>query len=872
MRRKPRRRLGGRRWIARASVSLGAACIVWLVSSPAATAAPPAGFQETVAFSGLSNPTAVKFSPDGRVFVAEKSGLIKVFDGLGDSTPTIFADLRTETYNFWDRGLLGLALDPQFPADPYVYALYTRDAMPGGNSPRWGTAGVDGDPCPNPPGATADGCVVTGRLVRLTASGDVATAAVPLITDWCQQFPSHSIGDLAFGADGNLYVSGGEGASFQFTDYGQTGNPLNPCGDPPGGVGATLTPPTAEGGSLRAQDVRTTGDPTGLSGSILRVDPDTGAAVSGNPYFGTGDANQQRIIAFGQRNPFRFTIRPGTNEVWTGDVGAGVWEEIDRVANPGGSAENFGWPCYEGGDTGSARRRGFDNTNLDLCETLYAQGDQAVEAPYYAYNHANQVVGGETCPSGSSSISGLAFYAGGPFPDSYDGALFFADYSRDCIWVMYPGANGLPDKNTIATFDPGAANPVDLEIGPQGDLFYPDLDGGTIRRIVFTSGNAPPQAVASADPANGPAPLTTQLSASGSSDSDGDELTYAWDLDGDGFDDGNQQTFTHQYTSPGTYTAVVKVTDPDGASDTDSVEVQAGNSPPSAQITAPAPSLTWAAGDTVAFSGTGTDPQQATLPATAFDWRVIVNHCPSTCHQHVMEEVADTTSGSFTAPDHEYPSTLTVELTVTDSGGLTDTDSVEIDPRTVQLTLDSLPAGLEVSLDDTTQEAPLSATVIENSQHTVIAPPTVTLAGGTYSFSSWSDGGAATHNVKVDASQTLTAGYYLPGGLLTGIGELRSCGGLAATKIGTPGDDVLVGTAGPDVLMGLDGRDRLIGVQAKDVLCGGAGRDVLKGRAANDRLLGGSGADLLFGGKGVDVCAGNRGPDREVGCEKVTRP
>ena len=171
----------------------------------------------------------MRFSSDGRVFVAEKSGLIKVFDNLTDTTPTVFADLRTQVHNFWDRGLLGLALAPNFPTNPWVYVLYTFDAAIGGTAPRWGSVGGTSDGCPTPPGATADGCVVAGRLSRLQASGNVMIGSEQvLIEDWCQQYPSHSIGSLAFGADGALYVSGGDGASFNFADYGQDGAPRQP--------------------------------------------------------------------------------------------------------------------------------------------------------------------------------------------------------------------------------------------------------------------------------------------------------------------------------------------------------------------------------------------------------------------------------------------------------------------------------------------------------------------------------------------------------------------------------------------------------------------------------------------------------------------
>ncbi len=366
--------------------------------------------------------------------------------------------------------------------------------------------------------------------------------------------PKPLTGSLAFGTDGALYVSGGDGASFNFADWGQDGSPLNPCGGPPGGVGATLTPPTAEGGALRSQDLRTTADPTSLDGVLLRVDPTTGAGLPNNPLSASSDPNARRIVAHGLRNPFRMTIRPGTSEPWIADVGWSTWEEINRVPDSLGSVENFGWPCYEG--AGPQPR--YDSANLNICETLYSQPG-AVISPYYTYNHSAKVVAGETCATGSSSTAGLAFYPGGPYPDSYDGALFFSDYSRDCIWVMFAGTNGLPDPATRATFAAGGANPVDVKIGPDGKLYYVDFDGGTIRRVEYLGTNQPPVASASANPTNGAAPLAVTFNGSGSSDPEGGPLTYAWDLDGDGaFDDASTVQPGYTYTQPGSYTAKLR--------------------------------------------------------------------------------------------------------------------------------------------------------------------------------------------------------------------------------------------------------------------------------------------------------------------------
>jgi PKD repeat protein/glucose/arabinose dehydrogenase len=764
--RPPRHRRGRRRGPLGILLSLlllvGTGILAVTTTSSAQAATLPAGFQESVVFSGLTNPTVVRFADDGRVFVAEKRGVIKVFDSLTDTTPTTFADLNVNVYNFWDRGLLGMALAPNFPTDPSVYVLYTYDHELGSmaSAPRWGTAGVYSDPCPTPPGATGDGCVVSARLSRLQAAGNVMTGSeLVLVEDWCQQYPSHSIGTVEFGEDGALYASGGDGASFNFTDWGQDGNPANPCGDPPGGVGATLTPPTAEGGALRSQDLRTLNDPVGLDGTIIRVDPATGAGLPGNPMAQSADANARRIIAQGMRNPFRFAPRPNANELWVGDVGWNDWEEINILPVPTviENVENFGWPCYEGGSPdGAVRQAGYDGANLSICENLYSAGPGAVTVPYFAYHHSARVVPNETCPTGSSSIAGLEFEfaaAQNSYPTEYDDALFFADYSRDCIWVMQKGADGKPAPGLIRSFVSGAANPVNLENGPGGDLFYVDFDGGTIRRIIYTSA---PMAVATANPTTGPAPLTVAFDGTGSSDPNGDPLSFAWDLDGDGaYDDSTATRPSYTYSAAGSYTATLRVTDSTGASDTDSVTITVGgNTAPTAVITTPTAGTTWKVGDVITFSGSATDAQDGNLPASALAWDLIMHHCPSTCHTHLMQEFDGTFSGSFTAPDHEYPSYLELTLTATDSGGLTNTKSVRLDPKTVVLTFQTSPGGLLLVVDGASSKAPITRTVIVGSKHTISATSPQSKGSKTYVFMSWSDGGGQTHDIVAPATAT----------------------------------------------------------------------------------------------------------------------
>ena len=728
--------------------------LVPILASPAFAATLPPDFQEQVVFGGLVQPTNIEFAPDGRIFVAEKRGTIKVFDNLADTTATIFADLSTNVHDVWDRGLFGLALAPNFPTDPSVYVLYTYDAPPGQIAPVWNDA-VPRDP--------NDGtCIVTGRLSKLQANGNVMTGGEQvLITDWCQQYPSHSVGDLHFGADGALYVTGGDGASFSATDFGQLGNPINPCGDPPGGA---MTPPSAEGGALRSQDLRTTGDPTTLDGAVLRLDPVTGAAMPGNPLIGSADVNARRIVAYGLRNPFRFTFRPGTNEIWINDVGWGTWEEVNRITNPTAGVTNFGWPCFEG----AGRMASYDSANLNICENLYASGGQT--GPYMAYNHNSTVVAGESCPAGGSSITGAAFYpaSGGPYPAAYQGALFFADYSRNCIWAMKPlSPGGLPSPNNIETFVAGASGPTDLAIGPGGELYYTDLNTGTVRRIRYFPANQPPVAQISASPTSGGAPLTVNFNGSGSTDADPADqgrLQYRWDFTSDGTVDATAETASFTYQTAGAYTASLTVVDTLGAASTTTVAITPGSSMPTAFMDTPSGGLTWAVGDTITFSGHATDPEQGTLPASALTWQLRMQHCSSAtnCHIHVLQNFVGVASGSFVAPDHEYPSYLELQLTVTDATGLTSTVTRRLDPKTVTLTFMADTAGLRITVGSVTLSAPFTVTVIQGSTVSVSALTPQKYRGKWYYFTTWSDGGAQTHTITAPTFSTIVQGDVHP--------------------------------------------------------------------------------------------------------------
>jgi MYXO-CTERM domain-containing protein len=718
-----------------------------------------AGFVETTVFGGHDNPTVVRFAADGRAFVAEKNGRIYVYDGLTDATPTLFANLQTRVHDFWDRGLLGMTLDPAFPTRPYVYVLYAYDGDPGGASPKWG------DQCPTPPGATADGCVISGRLSRFTATGDTAGAETVLIEGWRQQYPSHATGQVEFGPDGALYASGGDGASFNFVDYGQDGNPLNPLGDPPVAVGQAQTAPSAQGGALRSQSVRRPSGPVLLNGSVIRVDPDTGLGMADNPLAGSTDVNAQRVVAYGLRNPFRIAARPGSNELWIADVGWNQYEEVNRILLGGASAYNFGWPCYEG----ASKQPGYDELNLTSCETLYSAA--TASAPFFAYKHSDKVSPNDACGTGSSSVTGLAFYTGGNYPAQYQGAMFFADYSRRCIYVMPQGASGDPEPANARSFHVDADGPVFLTTGPGGDIFYAALNSGTIQRIRYLE----PAAAFTATPSQGQVPLIVSFDGSNSvKPLPDDVLSYAWDLDGDGaFDDASDPAPAFLYDAVGNYSARLKVTDQRGTSNISAplvihatAEPPQVSTPPVVVIDTPSAGLTWKVGDTIQFTGHATDAEDGVLPPSALSWQVVIQHCPAGCHIHDLLTFDEVASGSFVAEDHDYPMHLELILTATDSSGQKRTARLPLEPHTVSLVFDTEPSGLDLVVGSTQQKTSFARRVIVGSENSIAAPETQAINGATWKFQSWSDGQPRAHTLSdVTKAARYVAKYSPSGGL-----------------------------------------------------------------------------------------------------------
>lgn len=700
----------------------------------------PSGFVIDDVVTGLNGGVAFDFAPDGRIFIAEKVGSIRVFQN-GQLLPTRFIDISNQVNGRGDRGLLSLAVHPNFPTEPYIYALFTYED-PAEVQVNTGSGGPDGD------GAR------TSRLVRYTANAsegfNVAVPGSELVllgqnSTWANSgnplarndysnpacsttgggyvqdcIPSdeqsHTIGKVMFAPDGNLLISSGDGCNFT----------------------------QAQAECARALDLES------LAGKLLRIDPNNGNGLTDNPYYtGNPQDNASKVYNSGLRNPFRFTIDDSTGDPFIGDVGWNTWEEV----NKGVAGANFGWPCYEGGNTTNLQQGGY--SSLAECQAFYSSGT-TVTPSVYGYVHV-----------GGNSIQVGDFYSGSVYPAVYQDALFITDFNER--WIRYLALDASGNVASVNDFG-SEVGVVQLSSGPDTNLYLMNIFEGKLKRIRFVgSGNQAPVAQISADVTQGAVPLTVNFDNT-SFDPDGDSISYAWDF-GDGTGSLEEDP-SHTFTALGVYQVFVTVTDSNGNSDSTSLTISVGNALPVVSIDTPTPGVTYNIGDTINFSGSATDAEDGALTGSSLSWELTLFHND---HQHI-DELPPTfgATGSFVVTNHGDATYFQLCLIATDSNGASATDCVDLFPNKVAYTLDTVPSGLSLSWEGVSQATPFTVETVIGSSQSLIAPA----VQGSNIFDNWSDGGGRVHTITVGDQPATFIATYVPAATCAGLEQEAETAGL----------------------------------------------------------------------------------------------
>ena len=588
-----------------------------------------------------------------------------------------------------ERGLLGVAFDPNFAVNQYVYVYYTA------TSP-----------------------AVHNRVSRFTASGDVAAAGsevVLLDLDNLSSATNHNGGALNFGPDGKLYVSVGENAN-----------------------------------AANAQTL------SNLLGKVLRLNAD-GTIPTDNPFYASAAGKNRAIWALGLRNPFTFAFSPSGSSMFVNDVGQSTFEEI----NDGARGANYGWPDTEGATT-----------------------DPRFDSPRYSYAHSG----------GACAIVGGAFYspATAQFPSDYLNDYFFADYCAGWIRRLDPANN-----NAVTTFATGIASPVDLKVSEDGSLYYlARVSGGTTGVVYRVSYGATAPTITSQPSSRSAAPgtsVTFSVRASGLA-----PLRYQWQRNGANISGATSQDYTIASVATadnGARFRAIVSNDSGSATSAEAVLTVTSNQAPTATITSPAAGTLYSGGNTISFSGSGSDPEDGALAASAFTWRVDFHH---DTHSHpFMAATSGMTSGTFTIPTTGETAAnvwYRIYLTVRDSAGATQTVQRDVLPRKVTLTLATSPAGLQLRLDGQPIATPTSFEAVVGIVRALEAAGQ-TSGTATYEFVSWSDGGAAAHNVSTPATSTTYTATFRQAA--TGGAACRPPTSTTRTSAGRPSRASIPGSISP---------------------------------------------------------------------------
>jgi cytochrome c len=537
-------------------------------------------FTRVVLAEKLNEPIELAVLPDERVLFIERRGgvnLYKPSDGRVHRIATIPVSTKYADSSQAEDGLLGLAADPNFQTNGWIY-MYFSPAGP-------------------------DAKNVLARFTLRGDSLDLASQKTMLEIPVQRRACCHTGGSITFDRAGNLWLSTGDNSNPFASGYA-------PIDERPG-----REPWDAQKSSGNTNDLR---------GKILRIHPEPDGSYTiprGNLFPPGTEKTRPEIYTMGHRNPYRISVDQHTGFLYWGDVGPDAdidsagrgprgYDEIGQARSPG----NYGWPYFVGDNRAYFKTRVIDSTRTE-------SGPQF--NPAFVVNRSPNNTGLNVLPparrpfiwypygqspdfpivgtGGRTAEAGPVFYradfasAARPFPQYYDGKLFIYEFMRH--WIMAVTMNDRGDLVSIERFMPSAkfSAPIELEFGPSGDLYvleygtlwFQGNDDARLVRIQYNAGNRAPVALARVDTPRGALPLRVALSSEGTLDFDEDSLRYEWTIS-------RGATVLRRLTQPnpsftfsraGAYTAVLKVTDAQGASTSAApIEIVAGNQPPAVEI------------------------------------------------------------------------------------------------------------------------------------------------------------------------------------------------------------------------------------------------------------------------------------------------
>ncbi|QYX76320.1 PQQ-dependent sugar dehydrogenase [Streptomyces akebiae] len=593
--------------LAGASLSLTAPAAGAADAEPKAAAAED--FQQVTLAKGepeVGEPMSLAVLPDRSVLHTSRDGELRLTDAAGN---TELAG-KLDVYSHDEEGLQGIGVDPGFADNRFIYLYYAPPLnTPAGDAPETGTAADF---------APFDGVNRLSRFVlRTDGTLDKASETKVLDVPASRGICCHVGGDIDFDAAGNLYLSTGDDS-----------NPFQSDGFTPIDERSHRNP------AFDAQ--RTSGNTNDLRGKILRIKVNADGSYSvpdGNLFAPGTDKTRPEIYAMGFRNPFRFSVDKKTGILYVGEYGpdAGAANasrgpagqvEFARVTKPG----NFGWPYCTGkndayvdydfatGTSGAA----FDcaapkNTSPNNTGLTDLPPAEPAWIPYNGNSVPEFGDGSESPMGGPVYDYDASLDSPVKFPEAYDGDFFAGEFGRRWIKRISSDADG-----TVQSIDdvPWTGTQVmDMAFGPDGALYVLDYGiswfGGDEHSALYRIENATdghsPVAQAAADRTSGQARLKVRFSSAGTSDQDGDALTYSWD-----FGDGGTSTAanpTHTYKKNGTYTATVTAKDPSGRTGSASVQIVVGNTAPEVTLELPQDGQLFAFGDAVPFKVRVSDPE-----------------------------------------------------------------------------------------------------------------------------------------------------------------------------------------------------------------------------------------------------------------------